>query len=226
MNVGIHSGLIHRKHADAMGMGVWLFMWCVLRQTRHDGLVLGGAPITYGLIRKDLDYPKRTLRRWLYDLRTAGYIEVSYLNYRELRLRVLNPKKYLFRQLPLGLNGSKNEPIAIPFNGSKNRPISKPHMGPNVATHLARSGHSKQSGKERVLESTTKPSPLPPATAAGGPPEVVFQWALETVAVQMGRRRRLPSLEAYVGGRADDVARFLTGRGFPARIITKQVAEA
>lgn len=63
-------------------------------------------------------------------------------------------------------------------------------------------------------------TPLPPAVA--GEAEKFFEWAGQTVAVQMGRRRRLPNLSAYSGGRASDVAEFLNRQGFPARVVSVQ----
>ena len=62
---------------------------------------------------------------------------------------------------------------------------------------------------------TKHKTPLPPAS--GG--EQVFTWCRETVIVDMGNRRRLPSLDAYHGARAGDVVQFLRGRGFKARVV-------
>ena len=61
-------------------------------------------------------------------------------------------------------------------------------------------------------------TPLPPVNG-GQTGEQVFSWAGQTVAVQMGRHRRLPSTEGWAGMRADDVARTLTAKGFPARVV-------
>lgn len=54
-------------------------------------------------------------------------------------------------------------------------------------------------------------------SASGG--KQVFEWCRETVAVEMGRKKRLPSLKAYDGARAGDVVQFLRGQGFDARIL-------
>ena len=74
------------------------------------------------------------------------------------------------------------------------------------------------SKRRPILDSrlqTKHKTPLPPAS--GG--EQVFTWSGETVAVSMGRHRRLPNLSAYHGARAEDVAEFLRGRGFEARVV-------
>ena len=66
----------------------------------------------------------------------------------------------------------------------------------------------------------SKPTPLPPTDVGGT--ESCFEFCRETIAVKMGRRKRLPSLEAYGGARAIDVVEFLCRRGFPARIVSVQ----
>jgi hypothetical protein len=72
-------------------------------------------------------------------------------------------------------------------------------------------------------------TPLPPAHAGASTQsfapngnEHFFTWARETVAVQMGRRKRIPSLESYQGARASEVVGFLIRRGFSARIVEEK----
>lgn len=101
MNIGKKSGAVHRIHAERMGLAVYLFDWCLWRQTRTNGLVYGGAPITYAKIKTDTDFNERTLRRWMATLKKWGYIEVTYLNFHQMRIRVLNPKKHKDQQLKL-----------------------------------------------------------------------------------------------------------------------------
>lgn len=60
----------------------------------------------------------------------------------------------------------------------------------------------------------------PPYPPSGG--EETFSWGGQTVAVQMGRHKRLPKLDAYQGGRASDVVQFLKSRGFEARVVSVQ----
>jgi hypothetical protein len=62
-------------------------------------------------------------------------------------------------------------------------------------------------------------TPLPPATAGD---ESVFVWQRETIAVRMGRHKRLPDLKSFGGAQAKYVVDFLNQRGFPARIVPPQ----
>jgi|SRR5208283_31130 len=63
----------------------------------------------------------------------------------------------------------------------------------------------------------TAKTPLPPADA-GGQKQIVG-WGGKMIEVEMGRRRRLPSLEAMAGCRPEEIVQFFTRRGFPARMV-------
>ncbi len=103
MKIGVESGLVDAKHYEKMGAAVWLFLWCVWRQTKRNGLVLGGMPLTYDEIATRSGFPARKLRYWLKTLVDHHYIEVTYLNFKMLRLRVVKQKKWTAEQgrLPL-----------------------------------------------------------------------------------------------------------------------------
>jgi hypothetical protein len=62
---------------------------------------------------------------------------------------------------------------------------------------------------------TTK-TPLPPAAAGE---EKCFEYFGETIAFQMGRHRRPPSLKGTAGFHAADIVRHLIHQGYPARIL-------
>lgn len=98
MNIGKQSGAVHRFHAEKMGMAVYLFDWCLWRQTKGSGLIYGGAPVTYAMIQKDTAFATRTLERWMSTLVQHKYVEVTYLNYCKMRIKVLNSKKFTARQ--------------------------------------------------------------------------------------------------------------------------------
>jgi len=68
-----------------------------------------------------------------------------------------------------------------------------------------------------ALPTKYKATPLPPDAA--GETEELFEWCRQIIAVQMGRRRRLPSLEPYGGSRACEVVDFLNRKGFRAHIV-------
>lgn len=86
------------------------------------------------------------------------------------------------------------------------------------AINLPMAKHSSASASSTASAKLTT-SPLPPADAGG---EQMFSWHGETFAVQMGRRKRLPSLEMLSGGRVADVVSFLIRKGFRARIVVVQ----
>lgn len=70
-----------------------------------------------------------------------------------------------------------------------------------------------------------EPPYIPPAakTAAMGDMNgaQLFSWGTELLAVTFGKRKRLPSLARLFASPAQDVADFLTVKGFAARIVTE-----
>jgi hypothetical protein len=64
-NSGIRSGLFEKKHSDAMGEAIFLYGWLVTKQTKPNGLVLGGRHLTYEDIAAETGWPRRTLQRWI-----------------------------------------------------------------------------------------------------------------------------------------------------------------
>jgi len=79
-STGLRGGLFEQRHCVRMGASIWLYGWLVLRQTsQHEGMgwVLGGSPITYREIEEETGFNRRTLERWMRDLRRTGYIETE-----------------------------------------------------------------------------------------------------------------------------------------------------
>jgi len=102
LNCGIRGGLWDEAHLERMGPAVWLFGWLVHRQTRERngvGLVLGGSPLTYDMIQGDTGYSRRTLQRWLADLRTGGYVRVRRTCHSRMIIEVLKAKKFPPKQM-------------------------------------------------------------------------------------------------------------------------------
>jgi hypothetical protein len=147
-----------------MGQAVWLYLWCLRHQTRRNGLVLGGTPITYNYINQRLGQPERTVKRWLSVLRKYGYIEVTYLAYKKLRIMVLKSKKFNFKQLPLPIGASAKSGLYEQELSAK----SGLYMGPKMAYSDTKNGLFKQSGSMRSNETpeietlTTAQAPLIP----------------------------------------------------------------
>ncbi|HKV27164.1 MAG TPA: hypothetical protein VJN90_02665 [Candidatus Acidoferrales bacterium] len=102
LNCGIRGGLWDEAHLERMGAAVWLFGWLVHRQTRERdgvGLVLGGSALTYGMIQDDTGYSRRTLQRWMADLRRGGYVRVRRTCHSRMIIEVLKAKKFGAKQL-------------------------------------------------------------------------------------------------------------------------------
>jgi hypothetical protein len=98
-NTGLRGVLFEAKHYARMGSAVWLYGWLVLRQTHQTGTVgwvLGGAPIHYREIEEETGFNRRTLERWMKDLRRQKYIETAVVD-SGITVKILNAKKHLHR---------------------------------------------------------------------------------------------------------------------------------
>lgn len=93
-NTGLRGVLFEAKHYARMGSAVWLYGWLVLRQTHQTGTVgwvLGGAPIHYREIEEETGFNRRTLERWMKDLRRQKYIETAVVD-SGITVKILNAK--------------------------------------------------------------------------------------------------------------------------------------
>src|SRR5580700_1552898 len=96
-STGLRGVLFEAKHYARMGSAVWLYGWLVLRQTHQSGTVgwvLGGAPIHYREIEEETGFNRRTLERWMKDLRRQKYIETAVLD-SGITIKILKAKKHL-----------------------------------------------------------------------------------------------------------------------------------
>lgn len=79
--IEIKNNLLENKHVEQMGNSVWLYMWCIDKMTSISeqgiGKVLGGKPIKYPEVFKELGITQKTYSRWLSNLRTNGYINTK-----------------------------------------------------------------------------------------------------------------------------------------------------
>ena len=77
--IEITNTLLSPEHCENMGVSVWLFMWYIDKITIINkdgkGKVLGGKPIKYDDIKKDLGITRKRYVMWLSSLRKGGYIE-------------------------------------------------------------------------------------------------------------------------------------------------------
>jgi len=79
--IEITNNLLDPKHRKIMKESIWLFMWFLDKMTsiseKGFGRVLGGKPIIYEEIKRDLDISRRTYTKWIDILRNGKYIETK-----------------------------------------------------------------------------------------------------------------------------------------------------
>lgn len=133
-----------------MGTAVWLFGALVGMQTRSNGFVLGGMPLTYAELEKRTGFDARKIERWLAVLRVERYVEVTHTTYRRMRIRVLNQKKFKTKQSTLD--------FSYPPKMADNDPALSAKNGGNDPTKMADNAH-KNGGfnKSRSMSSNETP---------------------------------------------------------------------
>jgi hypothetical protein len=89
----VAPGLIAPKHRRAMKGAIWVFLWCIDKQTDSDGLVFGGRPVTREEIARGLGLSSRQTARFLDALVLRKYVTAKRVN-EGLILRVNYQKKY------------------------------------------------------------------------------------------------------------------------------------
>jgi IclR-like helix-turn-helix domain-containing protein len=94
--VGAKGGLVCEKHRRRMGEAIWLFLWCLTRQTdlnqAGEGVVYYGRPIPLREIAEDTGLPIGTLHRWMNLLIEQDYIRVEIRGNEGTIFWVLNAK--------------------------------------------------------------------------------------------------------------------------------------
>ena len=94
--IPISNGLLTAEHRKRMGVAVWEFAWLVDRTTLERdgfGVVLGGKPITYGEIARDLGLSVRTVQENCHTLKDEGYIDMKRTPY-GIKFLVAKSKKF------------------------------------------------------------------------------------------------------------------------------------
>ena len=155
--IPVNCGLLEPEHIDRMGIAVWLFLWCIDRQTREkDGLgwVYGGKLLTHEEIAEEMGRRERTVRRWCKLLENEDYIVVIHGHQKRMKIGVKKPTKGGLRSSKSGRSDSakygRDEDHAEgdssrPDMDGDNRPSladkdasERPHVpdsGPDVAGH-------------------------------------------------------------------------------------------
>ena len=77
--ITIKNGLLEPKHVEKIGNSIWLFLWLLDKMTiiNHEtgeGIVLGGKPVKFDEVKKDLGITEKTYSRWVAILESSKYI--------------------------------------------------------------------------------------------------------------------------------------------------------
>ena len=102
--IEIKNTLLDPKHIKTMGSAIWLYMWLVDKMTSigedQVGKVLGGRPVKFEEIQKELGISKNTYSRWISKLKAYPYIETT-----------LAPQGVIFRVFKAHKRFGKSFPI-------------------------------------------------------------------------------------------------------------------
>lgn len=95
----VWNGLLEPPHIEQIGPAIWLFLWCIDKQTDdHEGWVLGGRAITQTEIAASLPpLSKQTIGDHQRRLEEYEYLEL-FRTRRGTRIRVCKPKKWKLPQ--------------------------------------------------------------------------------------------------------------------------------
>ena len=181
LNSGIRGGLWDDAHLDRMGHAVWLFGWLVHRQTRERfgvGLVLGGSPLTYEMIREDTGMPARTLKRWMSRLVRAGYVRVTHRAHKRMVIEIVKAKKFgpqqlrfpqqrlafpqVFQQPPFFAPNSKGPLLALK-NSPKGPIVALKNYAKHAQTIANPSTYASAAPADREFTSERQEAKAPPA---------------------------------------------------------------
>ncbi|MEC0269082.1 hypothetical protein [Paenibacillus anseongense] len=99
----IYSGVLEAQHYKQIGSALWLFLWCISSTTKDVekdgvmwGIVLGNKPIKISKLESLFGVTDKTIRVWVKNLETHGYIKVTRAPY-GLIFTVKNSKKFRSR---------------------------------------------------------------------------------------------------------------------------------
>jgi hypothetical protein len=168
--IGVRAGLIDAKHYRKMGSSIWLFLWCVHRQTANvgeRGVVARGDPVTYDQIHAETKLPIRMLRKWMETLRNEGYISTERCS-KGVKIRVLRQKKSKERVTQEGQSRVTQEGQSQDLKGS----ITEPQVPQNQVSDPTPFQDAQESFKAILLR-----------PGANAPAESI---------IELSRERKLP----------------------------------
>jgi hypothetical protein len=179
-NTGVTAGLIDQKHAKKMGgSALFLFLWAVRRQTSTTkdgwGVVLYGRDVTYQAIKRETNFPLRTLQRWMDLLISEGYLRTQ-LGQHGMKIFIAKQKKFKpgKRQISTGIPQARSPHVAnlgTPRVANLNAKCGEPEILQLSATHtnnkdLHSSSEAPRCSKELDLNFFKKESAPAAETAA------------------------------------------------------------
>lgn len=157
--VGARGGLIDEKHRLAMGEAVFLFMWCLLRQTGQKdgwGIVLYGKPVTYEFIHEETGFPVRTMQSWMSLLVDAKYLKTE-RRPRGLVIYVGKAKKWFGNTLKTASGKTVKEPPKNRNSRQSDPQRTADHDPQRTADHTTTNGGSQ--GTQPTPNQEVKPAP-------------------------------------------------------------------
>ena len=104
--IPVGLGILEPKHVSNIGPSVWLFLWMIRRTTAEVslngitwGLVLGGRPICFSYISRELGIPIETLKDHADILEAKGYLKSLLVSGIGLRYCIKNSqRRFLFKR--------------------------------------------------------------------------------------------------------------------------------
>ena len=115
----VKNNLLEPKHIKSMGSAVWLYLWLLDKMTSVTeegvGKVLGGVPIKFEHIQKELGVPQQTYSDWITRLKEHGYIKVlriphGYIISVNKAVKIFNNKSHT--ENPVSLNSHTENPVS------------------------------------------------------------------------------------------------------------------
>lgn len=117
--IEIKNNLLDPKHIENMGPAVWFYMWLIDKMTSISeegvGLVLGGRPVKFEEVKKELGISQNTYTRWIDRLLKYPYIMATLTPYGYV-YKVLKAKKRFTTIQKRFTNNS--EPTGSPQTGN------------------------------------------------------------------------------------------------------------
>jgi hypothetical protein len=183
----VKNNLLDGKHIEAMGASVWLYMWLLDKMTSVNengvGKVLGGQPITFDMIQAELGISIRTYRRWVDQLRDAGYINTLRTPY-GLQTTINKAEKPFKNRSAKNGTSKKLSDVPKAAQPSQRDVPQIVRDVPKSVTRSAKNGTSNKDNTKTIQKTNTNvldPTGLGPKPVYGSPGinEMFDFWAAE-----------------------------------------------